>query len=137
MNGCGHDGAKCTQTNANEKLARLTTRASPLVAADSQEHYPLAQRQLLEVKRMSSPSPDPKALKKSLKAEIKQAKKSAKIQQATAASAAEKSDGLTPAERSAAAAEKQVRLQRWRVVLAVAGVLVAAATLLFTLRPWE
>ncbi len=37
-------------------------------------------------------------------------------------------DGLTPAERAAAAAEQQVRLQRWRVILAALSAAVGLAT---------
>lgn len=41
------------------------------------------------------------------------------------------------AERSAAAAERQVRLQTLRVLLALAGLLVAGAMLLWTIKPWK
>ena len=44
----------------------------------------------------------------------------------------------SPAERSAAAAERQVRLQTYRVLIAVVVALVALATLILTTRPlWQ
>ena len=45
--------------------------------------------------------------------------------------------GPTPAERSAAAAERQVRLQRYRVWLALITAIVAAAALIAATKPWE
>ena len=83
---------------------------------------------------MSERHPDAKALKKSLKAQVKLAKKNTGTAQTAGDASA---SGSTPAERSAAAAEKQVRLQRWRVILALAGVAIGVATILLTMRPWE
>ena len=45
--------------------------------------------------------------------------------------------GMTPAERSAAAAERQVRLQRLRVWLAVLTFLVMIISLLWAIKPWK
>lgn len=79
-----------------------------------------------------------KAAKKAAKAEAKRTKKEAKAALAAKASTAASSiSGPSPAERSAVAAERQVRLQRWRVVFALLMFLVAAATFLATVRPWE
>lgn len=79
-----------------------------------------------------------KAIKKALKAQTKLAKKEAKANQPTDPPTPSRlNGGLTPAERSAAAAERQVRLQRWRVILAIAGVAVGIATILLSTRPWE
>ena len=46
-------------------------------------------------------------------------------------------DGPTPAERSALAAERQVRLQKYRVGIALAAALLMLAGFLATVRPWE
>jgi len=97
-----------------------------------------------------------KAAKKAAKAATKAAKAQAKLeqgrmsreQQATEGServaAPGTGDGLTPqeraaaaAERSAAAAERQAHLQRYRVLYASLMVVIALATLIATLRPWE
>jgi hypothetical protein len=43
------------------------------------------------------------------------------------------SDGISPAERSARAAEKQVELQRKRVLIAALGIAIGLATLAVTL----
>jgi len=83
---------------------------------------------------MSERHPDANTLKKSLKAQVKLAKKNTGTAQTTDDPSA---SGSTPAERSAAAAEKQVRLQRWRVILALAGVGIGIATILLAMRPWE
>lgn len=45
--------------------------------------------------------------------------------------------GPTPAERSAAAAERQARLHGYRMWISLAAALVALATLLATVRPWR
>jgi len=76
--------------------------------------------------------------KKLAKARLKEAKKRAKGN----ASTAPVGDGSlasspTPAERSAAAAEKQVRLQSFRVWFAALGVIIALGTLLITFKPWK
>ncbi len=83
---------------------------------------------------------DPKIAKKLLKAQVKAEKKRAKLaaESSSAPPAAELSSAPgTPADRSAAAAERQVRLQRWRVAIALLTLAVAAVTFLLTVRPWE
>ena len=67
---------------------------------------------------------DPKAAKKVAKALAKAAKKEV----AARTPDAQPADGLSPAERAAAAAERQVSLQRWRVVLAALAAVIALAT---------
>ncbi len=47
------------------------------------------------------------------------------------------SAGMTPAERSAAAAERQVRLQRLRVWLAMLTFLVMIISVLWAIKPWK
>jgi hypothetical protein len=42
----------------------------------------------------------------------------------------------TPAERSAGAAERQVTLQRYRVLISLIAAAVALATFLITVKPW-
>jgi hypothetical protein len=82
---------------------------------------------------------DPKTAKKLAKARLKEAKKRAAAEATPAPSAQiEKpsAGGPTPAERSAAAAERQVRLQRLRVIIALAATIVGLLTLLLTTRPW-
>jgi ferric-dicitrate binding protein FerR (iron transport regulator) len=79
---------------------------------------------------MSEAKEAAKVAKKERKLAVKQAKKQAEASPEAPA-------GPTPAERSAAAAERQVRLQRLRVVLAFLGVAVAAAMLLWTVKPWR
>jgi len=81
---------------------------------------------LLEEWGMSEAKVAAKAAKKAAKAEKKLRKK---------APAGSPTD--TPAQRSAAAAERQVKLQRYRVCLALITAIVAAAALLATTRPWE
>jgi hypothetical protein len=73
-----------------------------------------------------------KTLKKLVKAEAKTAKKTshADIQSAPAVSSSEE---LTPAERSAAAAEKQLVLHRWKVIFAGVSALIALVTLVILL----
>ena len=80
-----------------------------------------------------------KAAKKAAKAELKALKKQAKVEAVTPAekTSVEQTTGRTPAERSAAAAEKQVRLQRFRVLIGILAVLVGLATLLVTVKPWR
>ena len=68
-----------------------------------------------------------KAQKKAAKAQQKVIKKQGATNEASPARPATGS-GLTPAERSANAAERQVKLQWLRVALAAAGVLVGLAT---------
>ena len=45
--------------------------------------------------------------------------------------------GPTPAERSAAAAERQVKLQKVRVLIALVAALIALAAFLVTVKPWQ
>ncbi len=80
-----------------------------------------------------------KAAKKRAKARFKIEKRLAKEGEAGdhANSRAEGAFGekmITPAERSAAAAERQVRLQWLRVVIALAAVIIALASLSIALR---
>ncbi|MHC5109699.1 MAG: hypothetical protein ACYTHJ_07465 [Planctomycetota bacterium] len=76
--------------------------------------------------------------KKALKARAKVKKNQLKSQEVkTSTSHTEDEGGISPAERSANAAEKQVRLQLWRVALALFAVVIAGAMLLFTIRPWQ
>jgi hypothetical protein len=97
---------------------------------------------------MSDAKEEAKAKKKLAKEQSKAAKKLAKVEEKThetphAASStsmpapAPISDGISPAERSARAAEQQVRLQRFRVWFAFLTVLLTLATILITLRPWR
>lgn len=69
-----------------------------------------------------------KIAKKQAKAQVKEVKKQ---QQAGTVEEFEpdSSTGPSPAERSASAAERQVKLQRWRAVFAVISTLIALATL--------
>ena len=76
---------------------------------------------------MNAGAEDPKVAKKRAKAAAKVAKKDKR-----SPVTADYGDGKTPAERAAAAAERQVALQRWRVALAVIAALIALATLLAT-----
>ena len=87
---------------------------------------------------------DPKIAKKLLKAEAKAQKKRAKLATESKAAplppAVQGSGNLgspSPADGSAAAAERQVRLQRWRVAIALLTLLVGVVTCLLTVRPWE
>lgn len=83
-----------------------------------------------------SESYDPaKAVKKAAKAQAKAAKK---LNKATAPATPHPSDptdsnSLSPAERSAQAAEQQVRLQKRRVWIALIGAIIGLATLVATL----
>lgn len=79
-----------------------------------------------------------KAAKKQAKATAKiEKKKEAAGPQSQSTSTPNHTADITPAERSAAAAERQVRLQRWRVAIAVLTFLVVAATFLFSMRERE
>ena len=79
--------------------------------------------------------------KKAAKAEVKRLKKEPKLQDTTAApttpSPGRTDTGLTPAERSASSAERQVHLQQRRVLLSAFAVLIALAMLLWTMKPWS
>ena len=79
-----------------------------------------------------SDNDEQKSLKKLVKAEAKTAKKAPHpgIQSAPAVSSPEE---LTPAERSAAAAEKQLNLHKWKVIFAGVSALVALVTLVVLL----
>lgn len=86
-----------------------------------------------------------KAAKKAAKAQAKLQKKLTKVgggqagtepTEAVVAPRASTDSGPTPAERSAAAAERQVRLQRYRVWFAFLMVFVAVATFLVAVKPW-
>ena len=79
-------------------------------------------------------SDDAKTEKKAAKALVKREKKRASQ---TSVEQADEPTPPTPAERSAAAAERQVRLQSYRVWFAAIGVIIAIATLLVTFKPWE
>lgn len=99
---------------------------------------------------MGDSKDDAKAAKKAAKAATKQQKKSAgspetlapvgeqpSRPESTATSTSGSTVPPTPAERSAIAAERQVRLQRLRVYLALAALFVALATFLITTTPWK
>ena len=87
---------------------------------------------------MTDPKARAKAAKKKAKAEFKTAKKQMGPP-APASPSAPKSNGAgqTAAQRSAVAAEKQVRLQRLRVLIALLTLVVALATFLIAARPWN
>jgi len=76
-----------------------------------------------------------KAEKKAAKAKLKAEKKA--NQTASHVPAGGSDGGPSPAERSAAAAEKQVALQRFRVLFALLMFIVATAMLLWTVKPWR
>lgn len=82
---------------------------------------------------MSASEENPKVAKKLAKAAAKAAKKQPQVPPAgppPAADAHSPKNGLSPAERAAAAAERQVALQRWRVVLAVVMAIIALGSVL-------
>jgi len=78
-----------------------------------------------------------KKLAKSLVKEEKARTKASQTNAANSAGSPAPSSSPTPAERSAAAAERQVRLQSYRVWFAALGVIIAIATLLLTIKPWQ
>ena len=78
-----------------------------------------------------------KAAKKSAKNQLKQVKRAAGAGSSDTPASASHAGGPTPAERSATAAERQVRLQSLRVILAFLGVAATVAALLLTYKPWE
>ncbi len=89
---------------------------------------------------------DPKAAKKVAMAQAKLEKKLAKKRPDGAGEEARLSPtqtrsseahGPTPAERSAAAAEHQVRLHRYRMLISLAAAVIALVTFLATVRPWR
>ncbi len=92
---------------------------------------------------MGDAKDEQKRQKKARKAEGKRDKKLAKAGIEASAPlqepqvAADAASGRTPAERSAAAAENQVRLQKIRVTIALVAALVALAGFLLTVKPWR
>ncbi len=93
---------------------------------------------------MSDAKEQAKAKKKQAKEQVKAAKKQAKVEEkmprvppAAAPATTLTDDGPSPAERSAQAAEKQVRLQHLRVWFAFFTVLLTLAALLITIKPWR
>ncbi len=79
---------------------------------------------------------DPKDERKLAKAKKKLAKKDVKAQKKAAVASMSKPDrpeggptSLTPSERSAAAAERQVKINQWRMVIGLLMLLIAALTL--------
>ena len=79
---------------------------------------------------MGSDETDPKVAKKTAKAAAKAAKKQASAAPPSPAEPSTPAGARSPTERSAAAAERQVALQRWRVILAVVAAAIALITLL-------
>lgn len=86
-----------------------------------------------------------KEAKKAAKAQAKLQKKLAKkgvesacadAPQAPPPSGTAVESGPTPAERSAAAAERQISLQRYRVWISLLIALIALVTFLITVKPW-
>ena len=78
--------------------------------------------------------------KKAAKAELKREKKEAKRRSNRLAGEAlqtQPSAGPTPAERAAAAAERQVQLHRYRLWLSVIAILVAIASFVWSAKPWR
>ena len=81
-----------------------------------------------------------KRFKKLAKAEVKAAKKQAKLRPDAGPPASEPASpstppgALSPAERSARAAEKKLAFDRWRTAFAAVGALIALASLLIMLR---
>jgi len=101
---------------------------------------------------MTEQNEDAKVAKKAAKAELKRRKKLGKTNdvlrtgipsdttstgQMGAGEQPAEASHPTAAERSAAAAERQVRLQRLRVAIAFATGFIALATLLVALKPWK
>jgi hypothetical protein len=82
---------------------------------------------------MSSSEQDQKVAKKLAKAAAKAAKKRASAGLPPAPETSSPAWGRTPAERAADAAERQVRLQHLRIIVAALAVLVALITLLVTM----
>jgi hypothetical protein len=81
---------------------------------------------------MSSSELDPKVAKKMAKAAAKAAKKRVAGGLPPEPKTVSPPAGSSPAERAAAAAERQVALHRWRVVLAAVAALIGLVTLLVT-----
>jgi len=87
-----------------------------------------------------------KEAKKAAKAQVKLQKKLAKkgaesaradASRIPASSGATVESGTTPAERSAAAAERQIVLQRYRVWISLLVALLALVTFLVAAKPWN
>lgn len=93
---------------------------------------------------MGDPSETAKAAKKAAKAQAKLDKKLAKKgagdprahAASTASSGGSGDAGLSPAERSAKAAERQATLHQYRVWISLVIALLALVSLLVTLKPW-
>lgn len=77
-----------------------------------------------------------KAAKKTAKAQVKAEKAAHKAAIAAAAPDVPAGD-MSPSERSARAAERQVALQILRVLFALLMLVIATAGLLWTIKPWE
>ena len=73
-------------------------------------------------------SDDQKIAKKQAKAEVKTLKKQGQIETVEKSESTVSTDP-SPAERSASAAERQVKLQFWRVAFALISTIIALATL--------
>jgi len=71
---------------------------------------------------------DQKITKKQVKAQVKEVKKQGQGEREEVNDVNTSTDP-SPAERSASAAERQVRLQRWRVAFTLISTLIALATL--------
>jgi hypothetical protein len=85
---------------------------------------------------MNASKDDPKVAKKLAKAAAKAAKKQRQGVQPVGSpppGAGAPVGGRSPAERSAEAAERQVRLQRWRVLIALLAAVIGLVTLLVLL----
>ena len=95
---------------------------------------------------MDDPKKAAKAAKKAAKAQAKLEKKltkggaepvAAQPGSTAAPLPATEEQRPTPAERSAAAAERQVQLQKYRVWLAIIAALIALGAFLATVKPWR
>jgi len=82
-----------------------------------------------------------KSAKKAAKAELKRDKKAGKASSdrspASEGPPVPSSAGPTPADRAAAAAERQVQLHKYRLWLSLIAVLVAVAGLAWSVKPWH
>ena len=94
---------------------------------------------------MGKPKDAAKAAKKAAKTDAKLQKKLAKSGAGAPGSSSSDASsapvatgsGSTPAERSAVAAERQAKLQQYRVWLGLAMALITLITLLATVQPWK
>jgi len=85
---------------------------------------------------MEPPKDEAKAAKKTVKAQVKAEKAAHKAAMAAATPDAP-TGGMSPSERAARAAERQVALQILRVLFALLMLVIATAGLLWTIKPWE